>query len=58
MEQCSYIFVPDFCIEYPYNKSRKFTKIISNLKTDIWLELGPLDATTVIEMHHSATVEF
>lgn len=58
MEQYSYTFVSDFCIEYPCHKSRKFTKIISPLKTGIWLELGPLDVTTVIKMHHSATDEF
>lgn len=58
MAQRSYIFISDFCTEYPYHKSRKFTKIISSLKTDIWLDHGLLDVTTVIKMHHSAAVEF
>ena len=53
MEQCNYTFVYDLGVEYPYHKSRKFTKIISNLKTGSWLEPGPLNVTTVIKMHHS-----
>lgn len=58
VEQSSYIFVSDSCIEYPYHRSRKFTQMISHLKPGVWLEINPLDTTTVIKMYHRVTGGF